>query len=64
MTQGVKDLYRAGDFQNLKPRWLHMSGQHLTSDITYSWIGTLDQFEALCEKYEWDGLGLVLASKT
>ena len=60
----AKDLYRAGDFQNLKPRWLHLSGQSLTEDKTYAWRGTARQFRAICEKYEWDGLALVPVSQT
>jgi hypothetical protein len=59
-----KDLYRAGDFQNIQPRWLHLSGERLTEDINYSWRGTLGQFKAICEKHEWDGLSLVPASIT
>ena len=51
-----KDMFRAGDFTGTKIRWLHMSGEFVTEDKTYSWYGTEDQFYNLCDKYEWDAL--------
>lgn len=59
-----KDLYRAADFQNQKPRWLHLSGESLTEDVNYSWRGTLSQFRAICKKHEWDGLTPINTSYT
>jgi hypothetical protein len=53
------DLYRAGDFQGIRPRWLHLSGQSLTEDVNYSWYGTKRQFREICKRFEWDGLSLV-----
>ena len=52
-------LYRAADIQQHPLRYLHFSGESLTTDKTYSWIGTRRQFLALCEKHEWDALTLV-----
>lgn len=54
-----KDLYRAIDFQGPRPRYLHLSGQSITSDKNYSWMGTKRQYRELCKLYEWDGFSLV-----
>ena len=54
-----EDLYRAGDFQGDRPRWLHLSGTKLTDDKNYSWYGTKTQFNQICQKYEWDALSLI-----
>lgn len=57
------DLYRAMDFQEEKPRYLHMSGNSLTTKQMYSWYGTKRQFRNLCKEKEWDALKLVSITK-
>lgn len=57
------DLYRAVDFQEERPRYLHLSGESLTTNKFYSWMGTKPQFRAICKKYEWDGFCLVPITK-
>lgn len=54
-----QDLYRAVDFNKDRPRYLHISGDFLTSDKNYSWYGTKKQFNKICELHEWDALSLV-----
>jgi len=61
MNYKNQTLYRAIDNQTIPMRFLHLSGQSLTRDKNYSWMGTEAQFEALCEEFEWDALSLVAA---
>ena len=57
------DLYRAVDFQGKRHQYLHLSGESVTHDRNYSWMGTKRQFETVCKKYEWDGFRLVPINK-
>ncbi|CBW47028.1 hypothetical protein [Roseovarius Plymouth podovirus 1] len=61
MNHKNQTLYRAIDNQTTPLRFLHLSGESLTRDKNYSWIGTEDQFDRLCEIFEWDALSLVSA---
>lgn len=49
-------MYRAIDNQTVPARFLHLSGTKLTDTKTNSWLGTMSQFERICEMYEWDNL--------
>lgn len=51
--------YRAADTTDFPIRYLNMSGQDLTTNKNYAWSGTEEQFQNICEKYEWDGLSLI-----
>ena len=51
-----KDLYRAANFDELRPRFLHLSGEGLTTNKTYSWIGSKAQFENLVKTKNLKGL--------
>lgn len=57
-------LYRAVDTQGKRPRYLHLSGESLTTDKNYSWYGTKAQFRKICKQFEWDALDLVQDVKT
>lgn len=61
MINKNQTLFRAVDTQTIPGRFLHLSGESLTTDKNYSWIGTPEQFDRLCDKYEWDNLRLVSA---
>lgn len=52
------DLYYAVDIQKHPIRFLHLSGEKLTTDKNYAWYGTKRQFKNLVKLHEWDGLSL------
>lgn len=54
-----EDLYYAVDTQLLTTRFLHLSGEKLTTDSNYAWYGTRRQFRNLCKIHGWDALSLI-----
>jgi hypothetical protein len=58
------NLYKAGDFSEQKPKWLHMSGQGFTYDKTYAWCGTIEQFINLSDIYDLSNYSLIPNSQT
>ncbi|WHM52942.1 hypothetical protein [Sulfitobacter phage vB_SupP_AX] len=54
-----QDLYYAIDTQKHPIRYLHLSGEKLTTDKNYAWYGTKRQFRNLVRIHEWDGLSLI-----